>query len=223
MPQSDILTTDITVETGVPKHSSGQTLWMVAAVTFGLGLAASGYLNYVQFSRAQDEKLALSGQITDLRYQMKQDKAAPSPTGSPSPTPTPAPSITPAVLGATVVKFAELGVAVSASDPVSDLTYGFTQKTDGAAVANLTTTKLSTQYAACKPGLSALGQIVRRFKSSRVKPPFGSVPLKSFGDYNYYYNKGTGNCATDAAGRASVIAARAAVQDAALPTLDQIK
>ena len=205
------------------KRPSSHNLLIVVAMTFGLGLAASGYLNYVQFSRAQDDKAALNGQLTDLRYQLKQDSTkvstTPSPKSSASPIPSPSPTITPTVLGATTMKMDQLGVYLSASDPVSDLTYSYTSTTDGAAVANLITTGLLTQYPACKPGLASLGQIVRRAKTSKVRAPVGSVPLKPFGDYTYYYNKGTGACASDTAGRSKLAAARAAILDATLPTL----
>jgi hypothetical protein len=192
-------------------------LLVVIAITFGLGLAASGYLNYVQFSRANDNEVALNGQLTDLRYQLKQDKLAPSPTASPSASPTP--SATPSVLGTTAVNFVQLGVAVSATDPIADLTYSY-QLVSGLAVANLTTTGLVAQYPTCKPG-TALGQLVRRPKTSRAAAT--SKLIKSFGDYNYYYVAPAGNCATDAAGRATVVAAKAALTDAILPTLIQIQ
>lgn len=199
------------------QRRSSTNLLIVIAVTFGLGLAASGYLNYVQFGRAKDDKAALTGQLTDLRYQLKQDKLAPSPSESPSPSPTP--SETPAVLGTTNVKFDQLGVAVTTAAPIADLTYAY-QLISGLAVANLTTTGLVAQYPACKPG-AALGQLVRRPKTSRAAST--SKLIKSFGDFNYYYVAPAGNCASDAAGRASVAAAKAALLDAVLPTLAQIQ
>ena len=198
---------------------SGKNLWVVIAITFGLGLAASGYLNYVQFSRARDDKAALNGQLADMRYQLKQDKLAPSPSASPSPELSPTPSETPAVLGTTAVKFDQLGVFVTAAAPIADLTYSY-QVISGLDVANLTTTGLVAQYPACKPGV-ALGQLVRRPKTSRAAST--SKLIKSFGDYNYYYVASATNCASDAAGRASVAAAKAALLDAILPTLAQIK
>ena len=201
------------------QRRSSTNLLIVIAVTFGLGLAASGYLNYVQFGRAKDDTRAANGQITDLRYQLKQQVAAaeasPSPTAEPSPTPSEAP----AVLGTTTVKFDQLGVSVATAAPIADLTYAY-QLISGMAVANLTTTGLVAQYPACKPG-AALGQLVRRPKTSRAAST--SKLIKSFGDYNYYYVAASGNCASDAAGRASVAAAKAALLDAVLPTLAQIK
>jgi len=203
----------------VSQNRSGKNLLIVTAVTFGLGLAASGYLNYVQFGRAKDDKAALTGQLTDLRYQLKQQVATAQASPSPTPEPSPTPSVAPAVLGTTAVNFDQLGVAVATAAPIADLTYAY-QLISGLAVANLTTTGLVAQYPACKPG-AALGQLVRRPKTSRAAST--SKLIKSFGDYNYYYVAPAGNCASDAAGRASVAAAKAALLDAVLPTLVQIK
>ncbi len=200
------------------QRRSGQNLLIVVAVTLGLGLGASGYLNYVQFSRMQDEKAAANGQITDLRYQLKQQDVKAAATTSPSPTASPSPSAAPAVPGTAPVKFDQLGVSVAATAPISDLTYSY-QLISGLAVANLTTTGLVAQYPACKPG-AALGQLVRRPKTSRAAST--SKLIKSFGDYNYYYVASAYNCASDAAGRASVAAAKAALLDTVLPTLTQI-
>ncbi len=92
-------------------------LALVAAVTFGVGFLALGYLNYYQYTSNQQSQSLLNGQITDLTYQVKQDHSAglgttpslspsPSPTDSPSaspspsPTPSPGPSPSPGVLGA---------------------------------------------------------------------------------------------------------------------------
>ncbi len=47
--------------------------------------------------------------------------------------------------------------------------------------------------------------------------------MKPIGAFTYYYNKGTGSCVTDSAGRVKLAQARAAVQDAALPTIMAIK
>ena len=199
------------------QRRSGHNLLVVIAVTLGLGLVASAYLNYIQYGRAKDDKVALTGQLTDLRYQLKQDHLTPSPSSTPSPSPTP--SGTPAVLGTTAVNFIQLGVAVSATDPIADLTYSY-QLVGGLAVANLTTTGLVAQYPTCKPG-TALGQLVRRPKTSRAAAT--SKLIKSFGDYNYYYVAAAGNCATDTSGRATVVAAKAALIDAILPTLVQIQ
>jgi uncharacterized protein YgiM (DUF1202 family) len=83
------------------------SLPVVIAVVLGLGFGASAYLNYSQYQRAQQDKKLLKGEITDLRYQVEQDKLAgttatpsPSPEASVSPSPTPTPSSSPEVAGA---------------------------------------------------------------------------------------------------------------------------
>ncbi len=91
------------------------SLPIVIAAVFGIGLAASMYLNYSQFKASDQDRKLMQGEITDLRYQVKQDSLAsassPSPTPSPLATPepkatsTPAPSSTP-VLGASTAKAA---------------------------------------------------------------------------------------------------------------------
>jgi len=83
---------------------------VLISVVLGLGFAASAYLNVAQNQRANQDTKLLQGEITDLKYQVGQDKLAsntsPSPSPSPSPaatpdaTPQPSPSPTPAVLGA---------------------------------------------------------------------------------------------------------------------------
>jgi hypothetical protein len=81
---------------------------VVIAVVLGVGFAASAYLNIAQHQRADQDKKLLQGEITDLKYQVGQDKLAstaspsptPSPDASPDATPEPSPSQTPAVLGA---------------------------------------------------------------------------------------------------------------------------
>lgn len=83
-------------------------LSIVIATVFGLGLAASMYLNYSQATNAAQDHKLLQGQITDLRYQVNQDIAAsagPSPTPTPLATPDPSPTPTPTpVLGASTAK-----------------------------------------------------------------------------------------------------------------------
>ncbi len=197
-------------------------LLIVVMATLGLGLGASMYLNYNQYSQAEEDRKLLKGEITDLRYQLDQDqKASPSPSPGSSSSPSPAASPTPTpVLGTQSVVLAQLGVRLSASAPIADLTYQFQSVRSGAytlAVANLTTTSLMNKYANCRPG-AALGQLVRR--------PIGSRPsssttrfLKKIGDYNYYYVPMTSNCGTDSAGRAAVAAAQSYLAATVLPTL----
>jgi len=90
----------------------GVNLQTVLAVVFGLGLAASAYLNVSQHQAAQQDKKLLQGEISDLRYQVKQDLASQSPEPSTTPSPlatpeasaAPSPSPTPAVLDASAPK-----------------------------------------------------------------------------------------------------------------------
>jgi hypothetical protein len=99
-----------------------------------LGFGASAYLNYSQYTRTQQDKKLLNGEITDLKYQVVQDhlgstptpsaSVSPSPSGSPSPGPspsasaTPAPSQSPAVAGAstkTIIRQGNIHSAASTS------------------------------------------------------------------------------------------------------------
>jgi hypothetical protein len=196
---------------------------IIAAVS--CGFAASAYLNYHQYERAQADKKLLQGQITDLRYELNQQKATPSPSTalddpipSESPTPSPSPSSTPAVAGANSITISELGIKLTAGDPVTDLTYGMVPS-GSYMVAALTTESLIAKYAGCKPSKAnnVLGEIVRK------KPGVSSTGelIKRVGDYNYFYLKPSGSCATDASGQNALAAARAAVKNAVLPTLTQ--
>ncbi len=83
-------------------------LSIVVAATFGVGLGASLFLNYYQHQQADQDKRLLKGQITDLTYQVVQDRAnanspSPNPSGTPATSPSatapPSPSASP-VLGA---------------------------------------------------------------------------------------------------------------------------
>jgi hypothetical protein len=110
----------------------------LVAVVLGLGFGASAYLNYSQYTRTQQDKKLLNGEITDLKYQVVQDhlgttptpssspgnSAAPSPSSTPGAGATPSPSQSPAVAGAstqtmTVIEAATLRSAdKSSSAPV---------------------------------------------------------------------------------------------------------
>jgi uncharacterized protein YgiM (DUF1202 family) len=92
-----------------------------------VGFGASAYLNIAQQQRADQDKKLLQGEITDLRYQLGQDKLAsatspsPSPAASPDATPAPSPSNTPAVLGSstkTVKTAGNVHTDASASSPI---------------------------------------------------------------------------------------------------------
>ncbi len=196
------------------QHGRAPLLLIIITATLGLGFGALIYLNYAQYQRAEQDKRLLQGEITDLRYQLKQDSAA-SPSATPSPTPSSTPAV-PAVQGAQAVDLAQLGVKLQPSDPIADLTYSY-QLVNGLAVANLTTSSLMAKYPACKPG-AALGMVVRRPLNSRPATSASKL-IKRLGDYNYYYVASTSNCATDAAGRASLAEARSALIAAVLPTL----
>lgn len=174
----------------------------VCAVVFGVGLAASAYLNYFQSQRAADEKRLLKGQITDLTYQLDQDRKS-SPSPSPSPTTSPAavasvtPTPSPAVLGAKTLALTELGVSLTATDPVADLIYAYQPK-NGVPTIGLTTTSLVSKYPKCVA--SFLGQISKR--AAGVKPNSNEHLIKSIGGNSYYYIQAVVECASDAEGKA---------------------
>lgn|GEM_PF-1162955 len=193
---------------------------VVIAAVFGIGLAASMYLNYNQNQTADQDRRLMQGQITDLRYQIKQDGLASAQSPSPSPlaTPEPSPSESPAVAGTASIAISQLGVKLTAADPIVDLTYDWVSS-GSYKVATLSTRTLVSKYAACKPTAvnNALGFIVQ--KKASVVPNAQNDLIKQIGIYKYYYIKPTGFCATDQAGKDALAAARAALKNAALPTL----
>jgi hypothetical protein len=196
-------------------------LLTVMAITFAIGFVASAYLNYHQHQLAAQEKKLLQGEITDLRYQMKQDKAAspsPSPSEDPEPTASPSPSESPAVAGANIITISQLDIKLTASDPVADLTYGMANS-GVYKVAALTTQSLVAKYSGCRPSdtNNALGQIVRK-EPGRAS---SGTLVKKLGNWNYFYIAPSGSCATDAAGNNALAAARAAVKNAVMPTIAQ--
>ncbi len=202
---------------------------IIIMVTLGLGFAASVFLNITQSQHAAQNEKLLQGEITDLRYQVNQNTQAsptplpsnspsPSPVAVSSPAPTTVPSPSPAVAGTALITLSEYGVHLSVADPVTDLTYGLVPS--GAfQVAALTTRSLISKYSGCKPtsANNALGLIVQKKPSESVSAL--DIPIKTIGTYKYYYLKPTGYCATDQAGRDTLAAARAAVQNSVLPTL----
>jgi hypothetical protein len=193
---------------------------IVIAAVLGLGFGASAYLNYAQHQAAEQDKRLLQGQITDLRYQVDQDHHATpspsaSPTASPSASPASTPSPSPAVAGTASITIAQYGIHLTVTDPIIDLTYDMAHS--GAyPVAALTTASLVAKYPGCKPSNTnnALGQIVRKTSTAST----GTL-IKKLGSWNYFYLKPSGYCATDQAGQNALAAARAAVLNAALPTL----
>ncbi len=185
-------------------------LYVVITAALGLGLLASGYLNYYQSQQARQTQQLLQGQITDLNYQVKLDQAKLSPSSSTSPSlsPSSSPAALPAAAVTATVVFSQLGANVTASAPVADLTYTYTT-VNVLAVAELTATSLAANPA-CKPG--ALGLLVRR--------PLGDAPqtsqshfIKKLGNYNFYYVPATTSC------NAAVAADQAALMNTILPTL----
>ncbi len=160
--------------------------------------------------------------------------STPLPTASTEPTPTP---ITPVVAGKSTVKILLYGVSLEVTDPITDLVYG--EVKDGTDTwAGFTTEKLLAKYPACKAG--ALGTLVRSKAAPTPTPspspsrspstsasvtPFptktpANQPFKKIvGGYTYSYRPSYFSCADGQAGRNELAAARAAVKNAALPTL----
>lgn len=197
------------------------SLPIVFAAVFGLGLAASVYLNYYQHQGAQADRKLLQGEITDLRYQVNKDQiasAAPTalPTTAPLATPEPAPTPTPVVAGTGSVSISQWAIKLTVADPVADLTYDMV-KNGSYTVAGLSTRALIAKYPTCAPSAAntALGQIVQK------KAGFTSAGtiIKQAGVYKYYFIAPAGFCATDQAGRDVLAAARAAIKNSVLPTL----
>ena len=177
---------------------------VVCAIVFGLGLAASGFLNIFQAQRAADERTQLKGQITDLTYQVDQDRKAASshpnttsPTPSSSPLVSTSPSTPPSGAVQKTVALTELGVSVTASDPVSDLIYTY-MPSGGVPTVGFTTSALVSKYPKCTA--SFIGLITKHPNGSSVK----SIEhlIKSIGTNSYYYVPASVECAPDADGRA---------------------
>jgi hypothetical protein len=199
---------------------------VVIAVALGIGFGASVFLNISQSQQAAQDKRLLQGTITDLRYQVNQDKLAsagpsPSPLATPQSTdatPTPSPSSSPAVAGAATMVISEYGVKLATADPVADLTYSMVPSGQY-QVAALTTESLLAKYSSCKPSASnnALGFVVQK----KPADPASSldIPIKTIGAYKYYYVKPSGYCATDQAGENTLAAARAAIVNSTVPSL----
>jgi hypothetical protein len=193
---------------------------MIVAIVLGLGLVASAYLNYYQNTQSLQSQKLMQGQITDLRYQVNQDRLGSVASPEPSPTPVAVPDPTsppaPVVAGTAIVNLTQLGVKLTVTDPLVDLTYDMA--TSGTyPVAALSTRSLIAKYSACKPSSNnnALGYIVQ--KKLGIKST-GTL-IKQLGSYNYFYIAATSFCASDQSGRDALAAARAAVKNAALPTL----
>jgi hypothetical protein len=171
--------------------------------------AASVYLNVTQGERAQKDSIQLHSQLTQLQEQARVKHLS-------DPPPTPSPSASPAeVAGQGSVNIAFYGVHITVTDPIIDIVYGPVR--DGSyPVAGFATQTLLAKYPACKAGV--LGELVR-YKTGVWHS--SQPPIKTIGEYNYYYKSPAFSCVTDKPGRDAVAAAVAALKNQALPTLTQ--
>jgi hypothetical protein len=201
-------------------------LLMVAAVAFGIGFVALGYLNIYQYSHAQQAENLMQGQITDLTYQVRQDHAGASPTPAPGSSSqqsssSPAPSSSPQVAGAssTNINISQMGVKFTANDPVGDLTYQWVKDGPVYMVAAFTTASLQAKYSGCTAG--TLGELVQKPADSTAST--GDEDIKTIGNNKYYFIAKPlvpGSCATDSAGQAVIAQDSAAVRAALLASLN---
>jgi hypothetical protein len=198
------------------------TLPAVVIATLSLGLVASMYLNYAVYKNAQDDKRQTAGELTDLRYQVKQDQLAGlnAPSSSPSPSTKPTASPSPAaVLGAETLAISEMGVTVIPAAPLADLSYAvIPSQTAGAVVIGFKSDSFSTKYPNCAPG-TALGQLVRRPVSQR--PPASNKLVATIGGFKFYYYNPGDTCATSTVGRADTAAAVAVLGSTILKSIAQ--
>jgi hypothetical protein len=180
----------------------GSGLTWVTVITLIMGLAASIYLNYIQGQRASENKQASSAQIADLTKRLESAERAVKANGGSD---------------ASVKKMtmSQLGATLDRLDPVSDLTYIYSQ-VNGDDVALFTTTSMLIQYPACTPG-TALGKLVRR--SSKSTDKSGKL-IKAINGFGFYYIASGSGCATDSTGRQNLKDARAAMTNVVLPTLE---
>jgi len=170
---------------------------------------ASAYLNVTQGERAKHDTQQLQAQLTKLQEQARLKRLT-DPASTPSPSPSPA-----EVAGEGSVNIAFYGVHITVTDPIIDIVYGPVK--DGTyQVAGFATQTLLAKYPNCKAG--ALGELVRY----KVGVWHGSQPpIKTIGEYNYYYKSPAFTCVTDKPGRDAVASAIAALKNQALPTLSQ--
>ena len=183
------------------RRSTGR-LYAFCTVVFGLGLAASGYLNYVQYQRLQEHQQVDRDTVAQLQSQIS--------AASSSPTPTPAP----AVLGAKVIKISELGITLATINPLSDLSYQF-QEQNGLDGVNLSSASLIKTTTTCGPG--ALGRIVRQPANDPTTMSSNNL-IKQMGTYNFYYVPTKTPCAKDPVTTAALKADNA-IMPAILATL----
>jgi len=163
---------------------------------------------------------------------------APTPIVTTSLVPTPTP-VTPVVAGQGSIKLLIYDVRMTVTDPIEDLVYG--EIKDGSNTwAGFTTRKLLAKYPGCKAG--ALGTLTRVVAKPTPTPKATATPsphpkanatptpfptntptnlpfTKTINGYTYSYRPSYSNCTDDQPGRDTLAAARAAVKNAALPTL----
>ncbi|MBW4061114.1 hypothetical protein HJC99_00880 [Candidatus Saccharibacteria bacterium] len=184
------------------RRSTGR-FYAFCAIVFGLGLAASGYLNYYQYQRGQDHQQLDQDTIAQLKREAVIVPVA-SPTSSP----------VAAVLGAKVITVPELGITLTTLNPLGDFSYQY-QQLDGLDGINITSTSLINTTTTCGPG--ALGRLVRQ--SADAKPALSATTLvKLIGSENYYYQPAKFACAKDPVTTAA-LKADAAIMPAILTTL----
>src|SRR6266536_149523 len=108
----------------MPRSERGSNkLSIVLASALSVGFIASAYLNFYQHQQSSQQQTLLQGQITDLKYQVNQDHASPSPSASLLPTSLPSPSPSGTVAGTTSVDISQYAVKLTVADPIADLTY----------------------------------------------------------------------------------------------------
>jgi len=144
----------------------GINLPIVIAVVMGLGFGASAFLNMAQYARSEQDKKLLRGEITDLKYQVEQDRlagnvgASPSPspeaseTPSPSPDTAPTPSASPEVAGAAARTMTVRTAATFRSAPNASAAHvdGFPNKLPVGTVVTVTGDKNGSYYPATYNG-----------------------------------------------------------------------
>jgi hypothetical protein len=177
------------------------TLPTIIAIVLGIGFCASAYLNYAQHEQSSQNETLLQGQITDLKYQLNQDSASPSPSPiaskDPSPSASPSPSSAPAVAGTASVPISQFNVKFTANDPITDITYQ-PEQSGSYLVAAFTTQSLIAKYPACHAG--AIGSLVRKL-AGRSSVSGADSFSKNIAGYNYYYVSPGYYCAGTTDGR----------------------
>jgi hypothetical protein len=189
--------------------------------------------------------------LTSAFLPAEADKQTVAPTRKPVPSPSPSsgikftlvspkPSDAPLPAGQSRVNISLFGVKMVVADPIDDLVYG-TLGDSSRKMVGFTTQALLAQYPLCKPG--ALGYLSRKqhigptgspsaSPTPSYTPRYTSSPnplgknglVKTIGNFDYYYlspSYSQLSCANDQFGRNSIAAAKAAVLNAALPTLAQ--